>query len=224
MVEKRGFKKRKQLGSGKRLKDVEESDLKEPVSESNVTNASASVESKDTVPESESTDKTTSESDAIKDESPAVKRRKPNEDDVLAVSAPGPEMLALASASVPKNIRTTTITDFQPDVCKDFLQTGYCGYGDTCKFIHVRNESVQKKPVVRDWEIAVTNGTKEPSSTEIPFKCVLCKSDYNQPVQTGCGHVFCKLCFMDRYKKRKTRCFVCHEETNGIITPYKEKI
>lgn len=33
----------------------------------------------------------------------------------------------------PTNIRQITITDFQPDVCKDYKETGWCGYGDTCK-------------------------------------------------------------------------------------------
>ena len=54
-------------------------------------------------------------------------------------------------------IRTVTIVDYQPDVCKDYkgklllclgsncnrdltacLETGYCGFGDTCKFLHDR--------------------------------------------------------------------------------------
>lgn len=28
------------------------------------------------------------------------------------------------------NIRTVTTTDFAPDVCKDYKQTGFCGYGE----------------------------------------------------------------------------------------------
>lgn len=56
-------------------------------------------------------------------------------------------------------IRTVTIVDYQPDVCKDYKgmsisssfgfltwtdhlsskpETGYCGFGDTCKFLHDR--------------------------------------------------------------------------------------
>ncbi len=33
----------------------------------------------------------------------------------------------------PANVRTITVTDFAPDVCKDYKQTGFCGFGDSCK-------------------------------------------------------------------------------------------
>ena len=29
----------------------------------------------------------------------------------------------------PTNIRTITVTDFAPDVCKDYKKTGFCGFG-----------------------------------------------------------------------------------------------
>lgn len=29
----------------------------------------------------------------------------------------------------PTNVRTITVTDFAPDVCKDYKQTGFCGFG-----------------------------------------------------------------------------------------------
>jgi RING finger protein 113A len=35
----------------------------------------------------------------------------------------------------PSNIRQITITDYQPDVCKDYKETGFCGFGDSCKFV-----------------------------------------------------------------------------------------
>lgn len=28
------------------------------------------------------------------------------------------------------NVRTITVTDFAPDVCKDYKQTGFCGFGE----------------------------------------------------------------------------------------------
>ncbi|CEH17456.1 Predicted E3 ubiquitin ligase [Ceraceosorus bombacis] len=38
------------------------------------------------------------------------------------------------------NVRTVTVTDYQPDICKDYKETGYCGFGDTCKFLHDRSD------------------------------------------------------------------------------------
>jgi RING finger protein 113A len=29
----------------------------------------------------------------------------------------------------PTNVRMTVVTDYSPDVCKDFKQTGFCGFG-----------------------------------------------------------------------------------------------
>ncbi|KAJ2557422.1 RNA-splicing factor [Coemansia sp. RSA 1933] len=38
----------------------------------------------------------------------------------------------------PSNLRSTTVFDYQPNVCKDYKETGYCGYGDSCIFLHDR--------------------------------------------------------------------------------------
>ena len=53
----------------------------------------------------------------------------------------------------PTNIRTITVTDFAPDVCKDYKQTGFCGFGDSCKFLHAREDYAQGWQLDKDWEI-----------------------------------------------------------------------
>ena len=30
--------------------------------------------------------------------------------------------------------------DYAPDICKDFKETGFCGFGDSCKFMHDRSD------------------------------------------------------------------------------------
>ena len=36
--------------------------------------------------------------------------------------------------------RVSTRFDYQPDICKDYKETGFCSYGDACKFLHDRGD------------------------------------------------------------------------------------
>lgn len=38
----------------------------------------------------------------------------------------------------PAFLRTTARFDYQPDICKDYKETGFCGYGDQCKHVFIR--------------------------------------------------------------------------------------
>lgn len=38
------------------------------------------------------------------------------------------------------NVRMTLRVDYDPCICKDYKETGYCGFGDTCIFLHDRSD------------------------------------------------------------------------------------
>ncbi|KAH0537431.1 RNA-splicing factor [Glutinoglossum americanum] len=137
----------------------------------------------------------------------------------------------------PTNIRTITVTDFAPDVCKDYKQTGFCGFGDSCKFLHAREDYKQGWELDRDWEIG-TKGKKVVGTTvasanrpgvgggnndvddelleNIPFACIICRRPYINPILTKCGHYFCEACALNRYR-RNPSCAACGAGTGGVF-------
>ena len=138
------------------------------------------------------------------------------------------------------NVRTTTFTDFAPDVCKDYKTTGWCGFGDSCKFLHDRGDYKQGWQLDRDWEnvskgkkhlggtvVASANRNKAEDDEDqdeqemamlesIPFACFICKEAYKSPVITRCGHYFCERCALKRYTRDPT-CAACGASTNGVF-------
>ncbi|EXJ83734.1 hypothetical protein A1O1_07360 [Capronia coronata CBS 617.96] len=140
------------------------------------------------------------------------------------------------------NVRTITVTDFAPDVCKDYKQTGFCGFGDSCKFLHAREDYKQGWQLDREWEVD-TKGKKLSGKTvasanrkaqtgqddddddalleKIPFACIICKKPYTNPVVTKCGHYFCEACALKRYRKDPS-CAACGSGTNGVLNVAKK--
>ncbi|KAK0534001.1 RNA-splicing factor [Tilletia horrida] len=128
------------------------------------------------------------------------------------------------------NIRTISVVDYQPDVCKDYKETGYCGFGDTCKFLHDRSD------YLAGWQLALVpeaysggkrrddvslgvlegGGELDEEDEEIPFACLICRQPFTEPVVTRCGHYFCMACAIKRYAKNP-KCFACGKPTNGIF-------
>ncbi|KAH8919546.1 hypothetical protein BT69DRAFT_1309262 [Atractiella rhizophila] len=123
----------------------------------------------------------------------------------------------------PGNVRTITLVDYQPDVCKDYKETGFCGYGDSCKFLHDRGD------YLRGWEMdnqylsnpSFTSSSNPqradtPEEEEVPFACLLCRKPFTSPVVTRCGHYYCQSCAIDRFRKTP-RCFACGTNTGGVF-------
>ena len=52
----------------------------------------------------------------------------------------------------PTNIRTTCVFDYQPDICKDYKDTGFCGFGDTCIYLHDRGDTMSGWQLEKQWE------------------------------------------------------------------------
>lgn len=141
----------------------------------------------------------------------------------------------LGPVKAPTNIRAISVIDYQPDVCKDYKQTGFCGFGDTCKFLHDRGDFKQGWQLDRDWEdvgkgrhdtrisVKAQDDTTLPGEDEsqIPFACIICKGDYKSPIITKCGHYFCERCALERYKKTPA-CAQCQTGTGGLFSGAKQ--
>jgi RING finger protein 113A len=141
----------------------------------------------------------------------------------------------------PTNVRTVTVIDYAPDVCKDFKTSGFCGFGDNCKYLHDRSDHKQGWQLDREWE-TVTKGKKLKGTViasasrdqaeegdddddyafleDIPFVCILCKGPYREPVVTRCGHYFCEPCALAKYR-RDPKCEACLSNTNGVFNSAK---
>jgi len=128
--------------------------------------------------------------------------------------------------------------DYQPDICKDYKETGYCGYGDACVFLHDRGDYKSGWQIEKEWqaeekeremrrarilagELEEEEGGGEGGAPDddLPFACLLCRKPWTQssaPVVTRCGHHFCEACALGHFKKSK-RCATCNEPTHGTF-------
>uniref|UniRef100_A0A8C4R9I3 Ring finger protein 113A n=1 Tax=Eptatretus burgeri TaxID=7764 RepID=A0A8C4R9I3_EPTBU len=129
----------------------------------------------------------------------------------------------------PEHLRATVRWDYQPDLCKDFKETGFCGFGDSCKFLHDRSDYKHGWQIERELQEgrygAVEEENYEVSSDEddLPFKCFICRESFRNPVVTKCKHYFCESCALQHYRKSK-RCYVCDQQTMGVFNPAKDMI
>ncbi|KAF0712241.1 Aste57867_4890 [Aphanomyces stellatus] len=130
--------------------------------------------------------------------------------------------------------------DYAPDICKDYKETGFCGYGDNCKFLHDRGDYKSGWQIDKEWDekerkkqqaLKEGRGTGDDSDSddekyviksddEEQFACTICRNPFTNAVETICGHFFCEKCALKRYKK-SSLCFNCQKQTNGVFNVAK---
>lgn len=132
----------------------------------------------------------------------------------------------------PSNLRATVRWDYQPDICKDYKETGFCGFGDSCKFLHDRSDyklgwQLERETVTGEYDNSGDEDDKkyeiDSDEDDLPFKCFICRNSFTDPVVTKCKHYFCEKCALEQYRK-STRCYICNVQTNGTFNPAKELI
>ncbi|KAG0044042.1 hypothetical protein BGZ83_010725 [Gryganskiella cystojenkinii] len=127
------------------------------------------------------------------------------------------------------NIRVTNRFDYQPDICKDYKETGFCGYGDSCIYMHDRGDYKAGWQLDQEWEaeqrakkLALIEGLDEQEAEssddddEVPFACLICREEFKHPVVTKCNHYFCEKCALKRYAKTP-KCAACQTPTGGLF-------
>ncbi|XP_076890773.1 zinc finger CCCH domain-containing protein 1-like [Bidens hawaiensis] len=137
------------------------------------------------------------------------------------------------------HIRVSARFDYQPDICKDYKETGYCGYGDSCKFMHDRGDYKSGWQMERDWDEAEKARKKklalkgeddqdedddddeDDDEDGLPFACFICRQPFVDAVVTKCKHYFCEHCALKHHAKKK-KCFVCNQPTLGIFNTAHE--
>jgi RING finger protein 113A len=151
----------------------------------------------------------------------------------------------------PAFLRATSRFDYQPDICKDYKETGFCGYGDNCKFLHDRSDYKAGWQLEKEWDEkqnakkrkleqaarsgmagidgqgCASDGEEEDyeikDEEEFPFACHICREEFVDPVVTVCGHYFCKPCITTR-SKSTAKCIICNSQTHGIFNPARKLI
>ncbi|XP_031100323.1 zinc finger CCCH domain-containing protein 1-like [Ipomoea triloba] len=131
------------------------------------------------------------------------------------------------------HIRVSARFDYQPDICKDYKETGYCGYGDSCKFMHDRGDYKSGWQLEKEWDEAEkakkrrmemgmldddesAEQSDDDDDDALPFACFICRQPFVDPVMTKCKHYFCEHCALKHHAKNK-KCFVCNQPTLGIF-------
>lgn len=134
-----------------------------------------------------------------------------------------------------QHVRVTARFDYQPDVCKDYKETGFCGFGDTCIYLHDRGDTKSGWQIEQEWQQEQEQKRKQQEEAMskfmdgdvkqedqipedgLPFACHLCRDYFKSPVVTNCGHYFCQKCILDHVRNTGVACPICEKDTNGVF-------
>ncbi|EGT34863.1 CBN-RNF-113 protein [Caenorhabditis brenneri] len=129
----------------------------------------------------------------------------------------------------PQFLRQTVRWDFAPDICKDYKETGFCTFGDSCKFVHDRSDYKHGWEIDEEYE-AGKYGAEDDADYEIkdqddtfPDDCFICGNPFVDPIVTKCKHYFCTGCALKAFQK-SSKCPVCHQNTEKIMNAARDLI
>jgi RING finger protein 113A len=143
----------------------------------------------------------------------------------------------------PSFVRTTCRFDYQPDICKDYKDTGFCGFGDTCIYLHDRGDTLtgwqleaqyeekkkaEKEQREKEMDRFLARASGEAGEEEddaaaavandgLPFACYICRKPFTEPLVTNCGHYYCQACIMKHVRQGTPACPICSKDTGGVF-------
>ena len=142
---------------------------------------------------------------------------------------------AVSANRVKKHFKNPVDVDFNPSRCKDFHDSGYCSWGDSCIYAHDRTDYKRGWELDKEWE----EQQKEAKNKQINAflskqlgedeknkqkeeNCLLCEKKAVDAVYTECDHLFCEKCVLSRYKLDQ-KCPECGKALKGVFVDAKLK-
>ena len=116
-------------------------------------------------------------------------------------------------------IKIVTLTETKPGICKPFYQKGYCPYGDSCKYAHIREDYSAEAQDAEYENGGIDDSDSDSSDSDDGLSCPICQNSYSDPIVTRCFHTFCADCAMTHFEKKSRKCFLCNRDTQGTFNP-----
>jgi RING finger protein 113A len=144
---------------------------------------------------------------------------------------------SLGPVKAPSHLKATCRFDYSYGLCKDWRISGYCGYGDSCIFVHDRSEFKTGWELEKEWEkeqeekrkkalenkerVEKEENAEVDEGKEMEKGCEKCGGV--KEVFTLCKHEFCFKCSMELFL-RSPKCYVCGKDTKGIFNEVKKEV